>query len=602
MRCALVSPFRFALTIFVVAVFFACLGGRLFYLHVVQGEHAAQVAERTRQRFEKVASRRGDITDSRGHLMATTRTVMELGVDPEMVRPEDIGIGAGRDGSPNPDKVPQLADLIGLPVEQVRALLTEKYRDGDPTEKIRWRKLADRIDEPTYDRIMELGIRGVYGNRKFERVYPGEGLAGHVLGYVNKEGAPQMGIERYMDFYLRGQDGWRLSERDGRRRELAQFRSREVASVDGLNVELSIDMALQDIAESELRKVVEEYSPKGASIIISDPKTGFLLAMANYPSFDPNRYWDFPIASLKNRATTDVFEPGSTFKIVAASGALNEGLVKPEDRFNCSLSSVQYKGRTLRLPREDHSMGVLTVRQIVSKSSNRGSAQLGMLLGEQRLYDYASAFGFGRRAGLGGMLESAGTLHPVKAWDGLTITRLPMGHAVNATSLQVHYAMSVIANGGVLMQPQLVRRVYDAKGKTLFEYEPRARGRVVSEQVAKTVSDMLVDVVDPKGTARRAAIEGYKIAGKTGTTQKIVDGKYSSRHHVASFVGYLPADHPQLVISVIIDEAKARGGISYGGLVSAPVFHNVAMQSVRYLGIQPETPFRNMLAWENKVQ
>ncbi len=601
MTCALVSPKRFALLTFVVGAFFACLAGRLVFLHVVDGERAQRVAEKTRQRFETLSCRRGDITDARGHLLATTRTVMELGVDPDMIRPADVGVGAQKDGSPNPDKVPELAALIGMDAPTLRSLLAQKYREDDPTSKIRWRKLVEKIDEPTYEKVMALGIKGVYGNRKFERVYPGDALASHLLGYVNKEGISQMGIERFMDFYLRGQDGWRLSERDGRRRELAQFRSRQVDPANGLNVELSIDMALQDIAESELRRLVQEHDPKGASIIISDPKTGFVLAMANYPTFDPNRYWDFPIESLKNRAVTDVFEPGSTFKIVAASGALNERIVKPTDRFNCALTSMEYKGRIVGLPKEDHAMGVLEVSQIVSKSSNRGSAQLGMLLGEQRLYNYASAFGFGARAGLGSALESPGMLHPVKAWDGLTITRLPMGHAVSATPLQVHYAMSVIANGGVLMQPQLVKRVYDAQGNTLFSYEAHSKRRVISPDIAATVSRMLVDVVDPKGTARRAAVEGYKIAGKTGTTQKIVDGKYSSTRHVASFVGFLPAENPRLVISVIVDEAKARGGVSYGGLISAPAFHNVAMQSVRYLGIQPEDQFRNMLAWENKV-
>ena len=598
MRCPLVNPTRCVLMGIVVSAFFACLGGRLVYLHAVDAERACRVAEKTRQRFEKIDARRGDIFDCRGNLLATTRTVMELGVDPEAVRDADLGIGTDKKGVANPDKVPELAKLLGMPADDLRAMLTQKYREDDPASKIRWRKLVEKIDEPTYDRVMALGIHGVYGNRKFERVYPGEALAAHLLGYLNKEGAPQMGVEHYMDFYLRGQDGWRLSERDGRRRELAQFRSREIAPTDGLNIDLSIDLAIQHIAESQLHELVENYRPKGASIIVTEAKTGFILALANYPSFDPNHYWDFPVEALKNRAVTDVFEPGSTFKIVAAAGALNEKIVTPSDRFNCGISQIEYKGRVLRLPAEAHGMGMLEVREIVSKSSNRGAAQLGMRLGEQRMYGYAHAFGFGRRAGLGSAVESPGTLHPVKNWDGLTITRLPMGHAVNATALQVHFAMSVIANGGLLMRPQLIRSVRDAEGKTLFSYAPSPVRRVIAADVAKQVSQMLVDVVDVKGTARRAALEGYRVAGKTGTSQKIIDGKYSNAHHVASFVGYLPADNPQLVISVIVDDAQNRG-VAYGGLISAPVFHNVAMQAVRYLGIQPEEKYRNALAGGN---
>jgi len=240
------------------------------------------------------------------------------------------------------------------------------------------------------------------------------------------------------------------------------------------------------------------------------------------------------------------------------------------------------------------------MEEIVVKSSNRGAAQLGMMLGERRLRDYAAAFGFGEKSGcpLGGEVE--GTLHPVKAWDGLTITRMPMGHAVSATPLQVHYATSVIANHGVLMEPQLVQRIFDRQGREVVRFPPKAKRRVISAEVAERMAEMLKDVVGENGTARRAAIENYDVAGKTGTTQKIVDGRYSRQHHVASFSGFLPADNPRLVITVIVDEPKLDG-VGYGGSVAAPAFRTIAEGCINYLGIRPVRRDEAFIALGNSV-
>jgi len=235
------------------------------------------------------------------------------------------------------------------------------------------------------------------------------------------------------------------------------------------------------------------------------------------------------------------------------------------------------------------------MHEVVVKSSNRGAAHLGLLLGESRLHDYATAFGFGEKTGcdLGG--EISGTLHDVKAWDGLTITRLPMGHAVSATPMQVHSAMSVIANDGILMEPMLTKRVFDNQGEDVIRFSPKAKRRVISSEVAGTISKMLADVVGENGTARRAAIENYAVAGKTGTTQKIVDGRYSNQHHVASFSGFLPADRPQLVVTVVVDEPRLNG-VGYGGSIAAPAFRNIAEACIAYLGIRPSRTAEAFLA------
>jgi cell division protein FtsI (penicillin-binding protein 3)/stage V sporulation protein D (sporulation-specific penicillin-binding protein) len=590
MSKAFVSTARAALVSSAVAFAFCVLIGRLFYLHVWEQEALLEHVESNRKMVQIVEARRGNIVDNRGNLLATTHTTIDLGVDPQSVRETDQ------------KKFTELANLIDQPLEKViRAIETKTRRGSDHAQAvslIKWAYLAKGLDEDTYDKVRELGIKGVYGNRKYSRTYPSGKLAAHVLGYVNHEETPVTGVERFFDYYLRGQDGWRETERDGRRRELAQFRAREVAPADGLNVALSVDLMVQHIVEQEVARLAAEYNPESVSVIVSEPSTGAVMAMANYPTYDPNEFYNtkkYPIDSQRNRALTDLIEPGSTFKIVPAAAALNEGIVAPEDIFQTGVERVSYKGRSLKLPSDHHTYDSLSMHDIVVKSSNRGAAHLGLILGENRLHDYAEAFGFGEKTGfdLGG--EVSGTLHSVKNWDGLTITRLPMGHAVSATPMQIHGAMSVIANKGVLMEPLIAERVFDAVGNDIVHFSPKAKRRVVSTEVAQTVADMLVDVVGKDGTARKAAIDNYSVAGKTGTTQKIVNGKYSRQHHVASFSGFFPANNPALVITVVVDEPQLKG-VGYGGSVSAPAFRNIAEACIAYLGIRPSRPDASFLA------
>lgn len=581
MSKAFVSSFRSSLLCAAVALAFLVLIGRLVQLHVTGRSELLAYVEKSRKMVQMVEARRGNIVDRQGNILATTHTTMNLGVDPQSVRETDF------------PKLPALAELIGQPLEEVQTAFERKSRtavEGRAVRLIRWATLAKGLSEDAYEAVMALGIQGVYGNRNFARTYPGGRLAAHVLGYVNAEETPVSGIERSFDYYLRGQDGWRETERDGRRREVARFREREVAPTNGLNVELSIDQMVQHIVEREIDRLVAEYHPDSVSILVSEPSSGHLLAMANYPTFDLNEYFDIskhPLANQRNRALTDILEPGSTFKIVPAAATLNEGIAQSGDIFQTGLAKVEYKGRALSLPK-DHGNGYdqLTLHGIVMKSSNRGAAQLGMLLGEDRLRSYASAFGFGEKTGIDLSGEVPGILHPVKNWDGLTITRMPMGHAVSATPMQIHNAMAVVANGGVLMKPQLVRRVFDPSGEEIVNFMPKARRRVVSSEVARELSQMLVDVVSPEGTARRAQIEHFQIAGKTGTTQKIVDGRYSHKQHVASFSGFFPAGKPELVITVIVDHPKFDG-LGYGGAISGPAFRNIARACINHLGIRP---------------
>jgi cell division protein FtsI/penicillin-binding protein 2 len=534
--------------------------------------------DRARDSIEKQEARRGDILDARGDVLATSRTVIEVGVDPHSLRPEDE------------EKWPQLATLLELPLSEIKkvfAIKTRRTGDGE-VRKVRWAKLREGIEESTYLAVRKLEIKGVYGNRSFQRIYPRNTLASHVIGYLNKENKASGGIESFADFYLKGQDGWRESEKDGRRREMAQFRTREIAAKSGYSVVLSIDSVVQHLIENELKFISETYNPVKATILVSDAQSGFLLGMANYPTYDLNKYGKAPMAVQRNVAVTDLLDPGSTFKIVAASGALDAGLVTPQSLFNCSIDSIEYKGRVRRFMPDDHEHDhPLSVAEIISQSSNIGAAQLGMKLGERRLYDTARKFGFGEKSGFQLGYESPGLLNTPDKWSALEITRIPAGYSISATPLQIHYAMATIASGGQLLRPQVIREILDEKGAGIYSFGGVSRRQVIKPIVAKQMAKMLTGVTE-EGTAKAAAIPGYQVAGKTGTAQKLIDGHYSKRHHVGSFVGFFPANNPEVVITVIVDDAKLdQGRLNYGSAVAVPSFKRIAEKLISYLDIKP---------------
>lgn len=567
---------------------FAAVAVRLVFLHVLDREELLRFVEKARRQIVVEHARRGAILDTKGNILATSRSYVVLGADPEMLKDADSA------------KWADLARLLNVNYLELDKTLRKAIAASQlalastdqavKEKRVRYVKLADEVDEAVYDKIMDLRIRGIYGSRGYKRVYPGNQLAAHVIGYINKENIPVTGAEKHLDLYLKGQDGWIESEKDGARREMAQFRTREVDPQDGHDVVLTIDAVIQNIIERELDTLAAKYNPKFATIIVSDPQTGAILGMANWPSYNLNEFFKAPLDVQRNNAVTDIIEPGSTFKIVAAGGALNDGLVTPASTFDCETPTVIIDGKERKLPKEDHKMGILSVREIVSHSSNRGAAHLAMKMGAQRFYEYARLYGFGEttRFGLGG--EVRGILEPPAKWDGLTITRMPMGHAVAATPLQVHMAMSVVANGGTLLRPQIIREIRDADGKVVRTFTPEKRNQVLKPSTAATLAQMLHGVVGEGGTAAGFDIEGFELAGKTGTTQKIVDGKYSNTRHVASFVGFFPASRPQVVLSVIVDDAKVPGGLAYGRAVSAPAFKHVAEQLIQYLDIKPVRP------------
>ena len=571
---------------------FSAVLTRLVDLQLFEGEARVKESTRIHTKFELLEARRGDITDRNGNLLATTHSVRQVGVDPEVLEPDD---------KPNWHK---LAKLLEVSYSELYQKMKPEIREVDGERKaVRWKPLADDIDERVYREILKLEIEGVYGNRHFKRVYPQDSLASHVLGYVNKDEVAVTGVENAMNFYLKGQTGWLETEWDGMRREMAQFRKRQVDSTDGFHVSLTIDMMVQHVLELEL-KTLAGLNPNGATIIVSDPSTGFILGMANWPTYDPNEYNNtvkYPISHQRNLAITDIYEPGSTFKVVPIGAALSEEIISPSMTFNCSLDRIPYRGRVVRLPDDHggHDYGTIPVLDIVAHSSNRGAAQVGILLGEERLYSYSRAFGFGEETGFLLGPEREGILHSPKNWDGLTISRLPMGHAIAVTPLQAHYALSVLANDGVLMKPQVLARVQDSEGNVISNIEPKAVRRVISSSAARALSKMLVKTVSTEGTAPLAQLPGMEVAGKTGTAQRVREsGGYSATDVDVSFIGYFPASDPRLVVTVVI--YNPQQGSRFGGQLAAPSFKRVSEQLIHLLGISPKAPIRGFLAFEEQ--
>ncbi len=580
--------------IWVFAAFLVCFSAvlyRLTSLQVLDQPELAQEAEELRERFDKLPARRGNIYDRNHNLLATTWMVRDVGVDPEMLLPEDK------------PKWAKLAQILDMDYPALYAKMKPRVRIVHGKErKVRWEPLAPNIDEKRYAELLKLEIKGVYGNRHYHRNYPGEELASHVLGHVNKNSDGVSGVEAAMDFYLSGQDGWLETERDGKRREMAQFRKRLVESTDGFHVTLTLDMMVQDVIERQLTDIVNEKNPDSATIIVSDPSTGYILGMANWPNYNPNHFNDLlenPIEHQRNLAITDLYEPGSTFKIVSVGAALSEGLVTPGTVFDCSEKIVKYQGRNLSLPNDWKDFDQLDIRDIIAYSSNRGAAHAAMALGDQKFYNYVKAFGFGEKTGFLLSGEVNGILHHPKDWDGLTISRMPMGHAVAVTPLQAHFSMSVLANDGILMTPKIISTVEDSEGELIYESQPKARQRVISSSAARTLSHLLIRTVSPEGTARKAQIPGMEVAGKTGTTMKINEnGRYDRNKDVASFIGYFPASDPRLVITVVIDNPKI--GASGGGSAAAPAFREVAVELINILGISPRASIRGFIAMDGR--
>ena len=461
---------------------------------------------------------------------------------------------------------------------------TRAGRRGKPYLVLK-RQVEARQADLLRAKLEEAGVRGVIFEPDVSRSYPNDELLSHVIGYTDQDGVGKQGIERTMERHLKGESGYRQTERDRFGRELAEYRALEQPARDGDDVVLTVDIRLQAIVEAELEEAYQRLQPAMATAVMLNPCTGEVLAMASRPTFDPNDPGESETAAQQNRAILHMVEPGSTFKIVTVAGALNEGKVRPDDVLFCENGRWEYEGKLLR---DSHPSGNLSVREILVQSSNIGAAKLGIQLGRAQLSQYIRAFGFGDITGIELPAEARGQFAPWESWNKLSISRLPMGHEINVTALQMAAAMGVIANGGEYVAPRVVRSIRDAQsGRDVLTTGRVVARRVIDAKTAANVRDALEGVV-LGGTAKEAKVPGFRVAGKTGTAQKAQGGTYLQGRYVASFAGFMPAQDPRFVCIVLFDNAQVRAEEGFGGKLAAPVFARIAARAAEHLQMEPD--------------
>lgn len=556
---------------------FTAFSARLVDLQVTKHDEYAKIALDIHAIRQTKPARRGPIVDIHGEPLAQNEPVRTVVADATLI-------------SDRAEMATLLSTTLGIPHAQVmekltRVVYSQALKKEMPSPYIVLKKeVPVNVASDLEAQLAARKMRGITFETASTRVYPNGQMLCHVLGYVNGLNDGVDGVERTMDQFLRGHDGFRYSERDRTGKEIVVYRGQEREARNGNSVRLTIDMGLQNIVEMEMDAAIKQFRPKSATVILMQPKTGEILALSNRPNYNLNVQEGVQEDFRRNRAVTDGVEPGSTFKIVTTTAALTEKLVRSDTMINCENGYFS----AFRL-HDHHPYPDLSVHDILVHSSNIGAAKLGIQLGDQRFYDYVRRFGFGERTGVNLPGEVSGIVHPLHTWSKYSITRIPMGQEVEATPIQIVTAMSAIANGGHLMMPQIIHDITDEQGHVIAKYTPQEIRTVASKSATDAVRNALVDVVSPKGTAALAHVVGYKVAGKTGTAQKYDEKTHLPSHerYTVSFVGFMPADDPAFACLVLVDEAQVSHDKNYGGMVAAPVFSRIAEKAARYLGLKP---------------
>ncbi|MDQ3197855.1 MAG: penicillin-binding protein 2 [Verrucomicrobiota bacterium] len=559
-RCALVCVFF--------ALLFSIFSYRLVYLQIVMHDYYSQMAADRNVGRDIIQAERGAIYDSRHEVLAQNVPVATVLADRTLIK--DPGA-----------LIPLLARHLHLPPSEIAERLSLKK-----VEVVLKREVPESEARALEQALKDEHLRGIRCKRSTVRDYPNGQMLCHVIGFTDFEQRGIQGVEKSMNDYLRGEDGYRYIEHDAKGQEIVLYRGLEHEPRNGCQVNLTIDLNLQTIVENELDAAMTEFRPEKATIILMRPQTGEILAMANRPNFNLNLRSEAKPEEMKNRAIIDMMEPGSTFKIVTAAAALNEEKVGLDSTIFCENGFW----KAFRLHDHGHKgYGDISVRDILVHSSNIGAAKLAMLLGEQKFYEYILRFGFGSRTGIELPGEIPGVIHPPKNWSKLSISRMPMGHEVGVTPLQMLVAMSTVANGGKFIQPRIVQSIIDEKGKMMSLVKPTVARPVISPETASQIALALRGVVSKQGTAQEAAVPGFTISGKTGTAQKAAPGGgYESDKYVVSFSGFLPSEDPAFVALVVLDNAHPKDpNLNYGGTVAGPIFSRVAEKAARYLDLEP---------------
>jgi cell division protein FtsI (penicillin-binding protein 3) len=536
---------------------------RLLYLQVVQ--HADLKARADRQQLETidVPAKRGEILDRHGRVLAYS-----VDADTIFANPTE-----------NDDPEGTASAVCGALKDCNKATRVAMARALRKSTQFVY--LARKVTPEESARVKELNLKGIAFLKENRRYYPKNELAAHVLGYVGTDNVGLAGLESAYDSSVRGKDGKVLVTTDARQH--AVFSRVDRHATAGAGLELTIDQTLQHIVERELRIGVEERRAAGGSAIVMVPATGEILALANWPTFNPNAFHAVEETARRNRAVQDLYEPGSTFKLVTASAALEEDVISTDDPVDCAPGFITFAGRPPI--RDVHTYGVLPFSDVIVKSSNVGAIRVGLRLGPERLGRYVSRFGFGRPIAPDFRGESPGIVWDPARLDASALASMSMGYQVGVTPVQMAAAASSIANGGTLIEPRVVRAIIKDGRRTLVQ--PRAIRRAVSSTTAAELTAIMEEVVE-RGTARAAQIPGYTIAGKTGTAAKLVNNRYSKSDYNASFVGFAPSRNPALTVIVVIDSPRGAGSsYYYGGVVAAPIFQRIAEASLRHLGVPP---------------
>lgn len=543
--------------------------GRLLQVQILRHDDYVARAQRQQERTLTLSPVRGSILDAHDRVLAESVAAESIYADPQAI--------VNRRATA---KVLATIKELGVTVSDIQEKLGS---DGG----FAW--IARQVPLEISARVRALRLPGIYFLDEHRRAYPRGMLAANVIGYVGVDGAGLGGIEHSYDSYVRGRPGRVTLLRDARRGVYLVGGEGANRAIDGNHVVLTIDAVVQFIAERALAKAVNRWNAAGGSVIVLDPNDGAVLAMASVPSFDPNRFRDFPPERWRNRNVQDIYEPGSTFKIVTAAAGLEEGIVTPSEVINCGDGVIRIANNDIHEAGGSR-YGFITFEDVMVHSSNVGAVRVGLALGQRRFFRYIRRFGFGDRTGIQLPGETPGLVRPTERWSQLSNASIAIGQEVGVTPLQIAAATGAVANGGIRVVPRIVDRVENAKGEIVYRPPRPEPVRIISEKTAAVLNEILKAAVS-RGTGVAAGLPEHVVAGKTGTAQKAIRGGYSPDRFVSSFAGYVPADRPRLVILVVIDEPKDD---QYGGTVAAPVFKDVAEATLRYFGVPPSVPARTM--------
>ena len=550
---------RFYAVFFSFLLIFSFFIIRLFYIQFFRSHYLSQLARRQHQQHIELEPRRGTIYDRNLKPQAVNIPMDSLYAVPRQIKDKE-------------SLIKQLNSVLGLDYSFLKDRL---YRD----KSFIW--IARKLSPAKVKEIKQLGCKWLGFVKESRRCYPNTYLASHIIGFTGIDNTGLEGVELKYNNYLKGQAGFAWLLRDARGVKL-DILENIMPPKDGYNLILTLDEIIQFIAERELERVFKDFQAKQASIVVLNPHTGEILAWASRPNFDLNIAKDADSQTRRNRIITDIFEPGSSFKIITAAAAIEENKVKESDKCFCEEGSYRVGNHILH---DHHPHGWLEFREVIEQSSNIGTTKIAQLLGKEIIYRYVKLFGFGSKLGMDLPGEIEGLIRRPHLWSKTSIAAVPIGHEVGVTVLQLTSAISVIANGGLLMRPYVLKEVRDKYNEKIKVFSPSLIRKVLSTDTANRVKDILTGVVQ-RGTGRLAQIPGYKVAGKTGTAQKIgPDGRYSHRKFVAVFIGFVPADDPAVAICVVVDEPRPY---YFGGVVCAPVFKRVAIQVLKYLQIRPQ--------------